>query len=286
MATLPTLRLFNEGPSVRILQRNLVGLNFRYNGLEPTGVFDLRTEDAVKDFQSLNRLTPDGIVGPVTWSVLLSKVRRIQTKLNSLNFNSGTPDGIYGPRTADAVRRFQLANGLVADGVVTPRTRQQLFNPNPPDDYSKIPSSTSINELHPYVASLARKFLALTRANGLDVTITSTFRSWDDQDALYAQGRTLPGPIVTNAMGGDSYHNWGLAFDAAPVVNGMIAWNDIAKFEQMGRLGEQAGLEWGGNWTTFYVTLPDMPHFQYNFGLSTEQLLNGARPPQARWAFR
>lgn len=280
MATLPTLRLYNEGPSVRLLQRNLYGLNYNYNGLQVNGVFDLRTDEVVRDFQAQNKLVPDGIVGRITWSVLLGKVTRIQNKLNSLGFNSGSPDGVYGPRTTDAVKRFQSVNGLIIDGIVRPRTRQQLFNPNPPDDYSKRPSSTSLNALNPYVASLGRKFLDLCAANGIDVRITSTFRSWDDQDALYAQGRTRPGAIVTDAMGGDSYHNWGLAFDAAPVVNGVIAWNDIDKFRQMGRLGEQAGLEWGGNWTTFYVALVDMPHFQYTFGLSTEQLLNGARPPQ------
>lgn len=280
MANLPTLRLYYQGPSVRLLQRNLIGLNFRYNGLQPTGVFDSKTDEVVRDFQAQNRLAPDGIVGPVTWGVLLGKVRRIQNKLNSLGFNSGTPDGIYGAMTTDAVRRFQLANGLVADGVVTPRTRQQLFNPNPPDDYSKRPSSTSLSSLHPYVASLAQKFLDLAAANGIDVRITSAFRSWDDQDALYTQGRTQPGSIVTDAMGGDSYHNWGLAFDMAPVVNGQISYENEALFDRLGKLGEQVGLEWGGNWKTFYVALKDRPHFQYTFGLSSEQLLNGARPPQ------
>lgn len=280
MPTLPTLRRYYEGPSVRILQMNLIGLNFRYNGLQVTGVFDAKTEEVVKDFQAENRLTPDGIVGPVTWNVLFGKIIKIQNKLNSLNFNAGTPDGVYGPKTMDAVRRFQSANGLIADGVVTPRTRQQLFNPNPPDDYSKIPTSTSLDALNPYVATLGRRFLDLCAANGIEVRIIVTFRSWDEQDALYAQGRTTPGSIVTDAMGGDSYHNWGLAFDAAPVVNGVVAWNDTAKFMQMGKLGQQVGLEWGGNWTTFYVPLLDMPHFQYTYGLSTEQLLNGARPPR------
>lgn len=280
MATLPTLRLYYQGPSVRLLQQNLIGLNFRYNGIRPTGIFDSKTDEVVRDFQAQNKLAPDGIVGPVTWNTLLAKVRRVQNRLNSLGFNSGVPDGFFGPRTTDAVRRFQLINGLVADGIVTPRTRQQMFNPNPPDDYSKRPSSTSINSLHPYVASLARRFLDQTAAQGLDVRITSAFRSWDEQDALYAQGRTIPGSIVTDAMGGDSYHNWGLAFDAAPVVNGQISYENTDLFNQMGKIGESIGLEWGGNWKTFYVALKDLPHFQYTFGLSTEQLLNGARPPQ------
>lgn len=279
MATYPVLRRYYEGPSVRILQMNLYGLNFNYNGLQVTGVFDELTEEVVMDFQAENKLVPDGIVGPVTWDVLLEKVRRIQNKLNSINFNSGAADGIFGPRTAGAVKRFQSVSGLAITGTITPRTRQQLFNPNPPDDYSKRPSSASLSSLHPYVANLARQFLNLCRNNGLDVTILIAFRSWDDQDYQYAQGRTRPGLIVTDAMGGDSYHNWGLAFDAAPLVNGVVDWNATALFNQMGRYGQQVGLEWGGHWTTYKIRLVDLPHFQYTFGLSTEQLLDGARPP-------
>lgn len=279
MAAFPVLRRYNEGPSVRILQMDFYGLNLNYNGLQVTGVFDALTEEVVMNFQAENKLVPDGIVGPVTWDVLLGKVRRIQNKLNSINFNSGIADGIFGARTTDAVRRFQSANGLAVTGTVTPRTRQQLFNPNPPDDYSKRPSSASLSSLHPYVANLARQFLNLCRNNGLDVTILIAFRSWDEQDYQYTQGRTRPGAIITNAMGGDSYHNWGLAFDAAPLVNGVVDWNATALFNRMGRYGQQVGLEWGGDWTTYEIDFVDLPHFQYTFGLSTEQLLNGARPP-------
>lgn len=278
MASMPTLRLYNQGPSVRILQMNLYGLNYNYNGLQITGVFDSLTYDVVKDFQAENRLFPDGIVGPVTWSVLFGKVMRIQNKLNSLYFNSGTADGIFGPNTTSAVKRFQSVNGLIMDGVVNPRTRQKLFDPNPQDNYSTRASSTSLSALNPYVASLGKKFLDLCTANGLNVTILVSFRSWDEQDALYAQGRTQPGAIVTDAEGGDSYHNWGLAFDCAPVVNGVVAWDATDKFVEMGNLGQQVGLEWGGNWKTFVISIVDMPHFQYTYGLSTEQLLDGARP--------
>ena len=278
MATFPTLKLYYQGPSVRILQMNLIGINFRYNGIQVTGVFDALTDEIVRDFQTENKLLSDGIVGPVTWNVLLGKIIRIQNKLNSLNFTTGIADGIYGARTTDAVRRFQSVNGLIMSGIVTPRTRQQLFNPNPPDDYSSRPSSTSLTALNPYVASLARKFLDLCAASNLEIRIIVTFRSWSDQDALYAQGRNEPGSIVTDAMGGDSYHNWGLAFDCAPLVNGMVAWNATDKFIEMGNLGQQVGLEWGGNWTTFSISIVDYPHFQYTYRLSTEQLLEGARP--------
>lgn len=280
MATFPTLKLYYEGPSVRILQMNLYGLNYNYNGLQVTGVFDSLTDEVVRDFQAENRLFPDGIVGPVTWNVLLGKIIRIQNKLNSLYYFVGTADGIYGSRTTNAVTRFQSVSGLAMNGTVDPRTRQHLLDPNPIPDYSKMPSSTAISALNPYVASLARQFLNLCSSNGLSVTILVTFRSWDDQDATYAQGRTQPGTIVTDAKGGDSYHNWGLAFDSAPMVNGAVDWNATDAFIQMGNLGQQVGLEWGGNWTTFSISIVDMPHFQYTFGLSTEQLLDGARPSQ------
>lgn len=205
----PVLKLYDEGPSVRILQMNLHGLNYTYNGLSITGVFDKLTQEVLTDFQAENKLVPDGIVGPVTWDVLFESIRKIQNKLNSIHFNVGIPDGIYGPKTANAVTRFQSVNGLKQSGVVDPRTRQQLFNPNPPDDYSKRPTLKSLTSLNPYVATLARKFLGMCKADGLDVAVLVAFRSWNDQDALYAQGRTKPGTIVTDAMGGDSYHNWG-----------------------------------------------------------------------------
>jgi len=278
MATLPTLKLYYEGTSVRILQMNLIGINYRYNGLQVTGVFDSLTYEIVKDFQTENKLVSDGIVGPVTWNVLLGKVVKIQNKLNSLNYNTGIADGIYGARTTDAVRRFQSVSGLKMNGIVTPRTRQELFNPNPSGDYNTRPSSTSLTALNPYVASLARKFLDLCAASNLDIKIIVTFRSWNEQDSLYDQGRTTAGAIVTDAMGGDSYHNWGLGFDCAPMENGVVAWNATDKFIQMGNLGQQVGLEWGGNWTTFSISIVDYPHFQYTYGLSTEQLLEGARP--------
>lgn len=280
MPTFPLLKQYDEGPSVRILQMNLIGLNFRYNGLQVTGVFDDRTLEVVQDFQAENKLVADGVVGPVTWHILLLDVLAVQKRLVALHFNPGSPDGIYGPRTKDAVIRFQSVNGLIMDGAVAPRTRQQLFNPDPPDDYSKRPTVNSLSALDPYVRTLAQRFLTLCAQNGLQITIISVFRSWDDQDALYAQGRTAPGPIVTDAMGGDSYHNWGLAFDCAPLTNGIVDYNNKALFTRMGRLGEQVGLEWGGNWTTYKIALIDMPHFQYTFGLSTQALLDGMRPPR------
>lgn len=273
MANLPTLRLGSQGPFVKKLEMNLNGLAKNYNNFVIDYLFDQKTEDVVKNYQDDIKLPRDGVVGPATWASLIERVKMIQAKLNSLGYNSGTPDGWFGTKTTEAVLRFQRDHALVPEGVVNPRTRISLFAPHSADEFQTRPSSTSLSSLDPYVASLASEFLNLNKAHNLDVRITTGFRSWDESDRLYAQGRTLPGPIVSNARGGDSYHNWGLAFDAAPFVNNQIS-NDQSLYILMGHLGEQVGLEWGGT----FKSIVDLPHYQYTFGLTTEDLQNGKKP--------
>lgn len=132
-------------------------------------------------------------------------------------------------------------------------------------------ASRRIEDLHPKVAELCRKFIDECDKAGIDVIITSTYRSHAEQNALYAQGRTKPGKKITNAQGGDSYHNWRLAFDFAPVVNGKIDWNDLSQFKRCGAIAESIGLEWGGSWRRF----KDYPHCQYTQGLTIAQLKAG-----------
>ena len=131
-------------------------------------------------------------------------------------------------------------------------------------------NSRDINDLHLKVKPLAEKFLAECARAGLNVVIYSTYRDHESQNDLYAQGRTKPGKVVTKAKGGDSWHNWRMAFDAAPIVNGSIAWNNAALFDKMGAIGERCGLEWGGSWL-----MRDMPHFQYRGGLSLADMKAG-----------
>jgi len=88
--------------------------------------------------------------------------------------------------------------------------------------------------------------------------ITSTLRNFESQNELYSRGRTKPGMKVTNAKGGYSYHNFGMACDVAPVVNGDIPWNDVALWDEIGRIGKECGLDWGGDFRSFV----DRPHFQ------------------------
>ncbi len=275
MPKLPIIKLGSKGTLVRLLQMNLNGLALNYNGFAINGIFDSKTENAVKNFQDRFLLNPTGAVGTSTWKVLNDNVKAVQNLLNVRGYHTGYPDGRFGSTTTNAVRKFQTDNGLYESGIIDPRTRQKLFNPYPKDNFESRPSLNDLSSLNPHVALLARKFLKLTRENNLDVRITTAFRSWDEEDRLFAQGRWASGTIVTNARGGDSYHNWGLAFDAAPFENGQIS-NDPQKFIQMGHLGQQVGLQWGGT----FKSIVDYPHFQYTFGLNTWDLLNGIRPPK------
>ena len=134
--------------------------------------------------------------------------------------------------------------------------------------------SRRIEDLHPIVQPKCRLFIEHCADAGIDVLITSTLRTFAEQDALYAKGRTLPGPKVTAAKAGESFHNYGLAFDFAPIEHGKIDWNDLDLFRKCGEIGESCGLEWAGRWQRFR----EMAHLQYTSGLTIAQLLAGDRP--------
>lgn len=130
--------------------------------------------------------------------------------------------------------------------------------------------------VHPLVATKARQLIERAYREGINVIITQGLRTVEEQNELYAQGRTKPGRIVTNAKGGYSYHNYGLAFDFAIMKDdGSVSWNVDDKWKRVGAIGKSLGLEWGGDWTSF----KDYPHFQYTFGLSLADLRAGKRPP-------
>lgn len=127
-------------------------------------------------------------------------------------------------------------------------------------------NSRSIDELLPPVAERCRKFLVECDRAEIDILITSTYRDLESQARLYAQGRVLPGRIVTWAKPGDSWHNWRRAFDVVPVRNGKLVWSirglDKELWVKVGEIGMSCGLEWGGAWPRH----PDYPHFQDKTG--------------------
>ena len=102
----------------------------------------------------------------------------------------------------------------------------------------------------------------VSAATGLKWIATSCRRTIREQNALYAQGRTLPGNKVTNAQGGSSPHNFGLGCDCAPMKKDAsdIWWNAPANvWEEYGKICEEAHMTWGG----MFKTIVDKPHCEH-----------------------
>lgn len=154
-------------------------------------------------------------------------------------------DGKAGPETW----------GAIYDKIVKPAKTTSLLAAaiDNVDARSEKVIATLLPEVKPYARSLVQKAAAV----GLNIKIISGLRTYEEQDALYAQGRTTPGDKVTNAKGGQSNHNFGIAFDIG-VFEGTKYLNNSPKYGAIGILGVELGLEWGGNWKS----IVDQPHFQ------------------------
>jgi len=126
-------------------------------------------------------------------------------------------------------------------------------------------NSRSLDDLNPKVKILCEQFIDACKLKGIDVLITSTYRDSESQNALYAQGRTTDGKIVTNAKAGQSFHNWRVAFDFCPIVNGKAQWSDLNLFATCGHIAEDVGLEWAGRWAGKFK---ETAHCQFTGGLT------------------
>jgi len=146
-------------------------------------------------------------------------------------------------------------------------------------------SLSKLAGLNPIVRQITERLINQSFHAGVPIVITQGLRTIAQQNQLYAQGRTTSGAIVTNARGGYSYHNYGLAIDFALLLpdGAAVSW-DISRdgdgdrerdWLEVAQLGKSLGFEWGGDWTSYV----DMPHFQITFGLKIAQLRAGVKPP-------
>jgi RHS repeat-associated protein len=145
-------------------------------------------------------------------------------------------------------------------------TADILLGSNGGDDINKIANTwdpitnSRILELDPRIQDEATDFINVAENKGICIRITSGYRSIADQNALYAKGRNGDtSAIVTNAQGGQSNHNWGLALDVVPIGDngtGKANWN--ADWGAIGVLGKSVGFSWGGDFKSFI----DRPHFE------------------------
>ncbi len=142
-----------------------------------------------------------------------------------------------------------------------------------------------IELLHPKLRDEVKKIydeIAEALSGSAICRFAYTLRSFAEQDALYAEGRSILGKKVTNAKGGQSYHNYGLALDIVLLIDNNgdgiheeASWDTLKDFDgdkvsdwkEIVAIFKRHGWEWGGDWK-----FTDTPHFQKTFGYSIAQL--------------
>ncbi|MGG1639324.1 M15 family metallopeptidase [Paenibacillus sp. FSL K6-3182] len=141
-----------------------------------------------------------------------------------------------------------------------------------------------VTALHPIVFIKQTELIAETSKAGITILVTDGFRSSEEQNAIYAKGRTTEGKVVTQVQGGHSYHNYGLAIDfALRTKKGEVIWdmeydgnkNGRSDWMEVVEIAKRLGFSWGGDWKNF----PDYPHLQMDFGYSINKLRKGHYPP-------
>jgi peptidoglycan hydrolase-like protein with peptidoglycan-binding domain len=281
----PVLREGAKGASVTALQNKLKAAGFNPGSVD--GAFGPKTEAAVKAFQKAHGLAADGVVGPKTWGALNKvgassggsgptlregakgeAVRALQNRLNALGFNAGSADGSFGPKTEAAVKAFQKARGLAADGVVGPKTWDKLgikvggsSGPSAPSGGGRVvtgyvngvPRQITLSGIpngkqmrSDAAAAFNRMHAAAARA-GINLHVNSGFRSMAEQQELYRQYLNGTGNLA--ARPGYSNHQGGIAVD----VN--VGSTSSATYRWMAAHADEFG---------FKRTVPSEPwHWEY-----------------------
>jgi len=166
----------------------------------------------------------------------------------------------------ELTRQVQEKLGVAVDGQIGPITMQAIHKAvcGHPDASAAAIISRPLDErserciasLHPQVQPLARSLIQIAAEHGVEIRVISGNRSYEEQNVLFAQGRTTAGKIVTRAQGGWSNHNFGLAFDIGVWENGQYQ-PESKSYRIVGILGKSIGLECGGDWKS----IVDEPHF-------------------------
>lgn len=121
----------------------------------------------------------------------------------------------------------------------------------------KLNFDISQYKLLPLVERKALELIRLAQEAGTPIRITEGYRSPERQAELYAQGRTAPGKIVTNAKQCESIHQYGCAFDVVFIKTGYEG-----NWDKLGQLGKMLGFTWGGD----FKSIKDKPHFEMTMG--------------------
>ena len=195
-------------------------------------------------------------------------VQNVERVVAALGYAGFDVDGYFDERFERCVKAIQKDHGLDADGIIGEKTLallDRLYEPSKlnfsssnyvhPKIEAEIISSGNFTghlaKVHPILAEKMTRLIELASAEGYALIVTQGLRTFAEQDALFKKR-----PKVTNARGGQSYHNYGVAADVAFMVGGKISW-DERLYKNIGRWASQTGLTWGGSWK-----FVDYPHLQ------------------------
>ncbi len=125
----------------------------------------------------------------------------------------------------------------------------------------------TLDSLHPALRNKVIQLMIESKKRGIQLVIVETYRTPERQDTYYKKSRRL-----TRLRGGDSKHQYGVAVDILPVINGVSQYNKPKVWKRVGLIGEKLGLRWGGRWRRLY----DPAHFELK--VKVDELKEGNYP--------
>jgi peptidoglycan L-alanyl-D-glutamate endopeptidase CwlK len=162
-------------------------------------------------------------------------------------------DGDWGPNTEKAIMEFEKRSNQI-------RNETRTFDSR---------SERNIQTLSLKAQREARLFLGRLTEAGIRARILSGTRTYAEQNKLFRQGRFgNPGKIVTNARGGFSNHNFGIAWDIGIFTEQGGYLGDGPEYDQAARIGASERIDWGGNWKK----IVDKPHYQLSLKIAISEM--------------
>jgi hypothetical protein len=136
-------------------------------------------------------------------------------------------------------------------------------------DRGALPMISDLNALHPYFRDRILDLINACKQQGIELAVVESFRTHAKQSEYFGMGRKY-----TRSKGGKSKHQYGLAVDVVPIVDGAAVWDNTVLWKRIGMQGEKLGLRWGGRWRAPY----DPAHFEWSGGITTTHLAKGLLP--------
>ena len=169
------------------------------------------------------------------------------------HFNQPVPERTWDPDSMATWQQWQLVENF-------------SFGKN----RGNLPMIADLNSLHPYFRDKVIELIRQCEIKGIELAIVETYRTPTKQNEYKSMGRKY-----TRTRGGLSNHQYGLAADVVPMLNGQAQWHNIALWRKVGQVGERLGLRWGGRWRYLF----DPGHFEWTGPRGTYSLMQGKFPP-------